>query len=279
MSSWNQTTTAGQSEGAIVPLGVRDHPFGELEIEVFPLGAGELADAGAGRQKDLGRQGILLADEGEGRKDHPQLVLGQLQTQARLPPTADRRNGDASAWVGDDGMAGDAVFKNLAGGGEYKFSNGDRSFPDSLDHPDNVSCRDVAGGDRPQSRQKILFDVPPPVLDRAPGHAGKGDCHVAGREFPKGPGCRPLGVVGLLVTGDVLALLDLGAGCRGEFARLGEADVGVAPEGQLSGPSAEAVAEHPGSRSLGRQGEGQSATIRSGKGRAASDPVPDLNVG
>ena len=243
-------------EGAVVALGVRDHPLGAIQVDVLPLRAGELADAGAGRQKDLGRQGVLVADEGERRQDHPQLLLGELQTRARLPLAADRRDRDAGARIGDHGMAGDTVLEDLVGGGEDKLGDGKGSLPNDLDHRDDVGGRYVAGGQRPQPGQEVFLDVPPPVVNGALRHGGEGDGHVAGGQFPKRPGRRSLGVVGLLVAGDVLALLDLGAGCCRQLARSGEANVGVAPERQFPRLSAIAVAEHPGGRAFGRQGEG-----------------------
>src|SRR5262245_33768049 len=110
-------------------------------------------------------------------------------------------------------MAGDPVLEDLTGRCEDEFGNGDRSLPDRLDHRDDVGCRYVTGSKRPQPGQQILFDVPPPLLDRVLRHAGKGDGHVAGCEFAESTRRRSFGTLDLLVASDVVTLLDLSAGC------------------------------------------------------------------
>jgi hypothetical protein len=118
----------------------------------------------------------------------------------------------------------------------------------------------------------------PPLLTRALRHVGKGDGHVAGRELLESSGCRSFGAVDLLVASNVLALLDLRARCGRQLTCPSKANVGVAAKRELPGPSAKAVAQNPGSGPLGRQGEGQAATVRTGLRRTDLDPVPDLNV-
>ena len=132
-------------------------------------------------------------------------------------------------------MAGDTVLEDLVGGSEDELGYSKGSLANDLDHRDDVGGRHVACRQRSQPGQKVFLYVPPPVLNGTLRHAGKGDGHVADGQFPERP-CRcSLGVVGLFVAGDVLALLNLGTGCCCQLARSGEANVGVAPERKLPG--------------------------------------------
>lgn len=87
------------------------------------------------------------------------------------------------------------------------------------------------------------------------------------------------GGLGLLLFGRrVAALLHLGALEGGDAARLGQADVGVAADGQFAAPAAVPVAQDPAGHAGGREREREAVAVGLGQRLAGLDPVPELQV-
>ena len=76
----------------------------------------------------------------------------------------------------------------------------------------------------------------------------------------------------------VAALLHLGTLEGGNAARLGQADVGVAADGQFAAPAAVPVAQDPAGHAGGREREREAVAVGLGRRLAGLDPVPELQV-
>ena len=82
----------------------------------------------------------------------------------------------------------------------------------------------------------------------------------------------------LLLAGNVCALLHCRAFLGGEFARVAQRRIGIAPEREFLSLCADVVAQRPCGRALARKSEGQAVAIRLCDRSTRFNPIANLYV-
>jgi hypothetical protein len=192
---------------------------------------------------------IALAHAGVQEK--VQFFPGQHQALSlRRPLAQQRRKHDAVARIGVD-QALAAGMSEQAFGGDQQHIGLAPSQRTGLNQRNYVRCLDLAHGQRTEPVLDAL-EVAPIAHLRALSQAHELLGPVVLDEFPHSPVLCRDGLGFLLVGGRIAALHDLGALDGGDSACVGQADVGVAANRQLTSAATVPVAKDPARQACGR---------------------------